>query len=163
MSTLRIRQAVRAILTTPDHAILLVRIEFPTETVWVLPGGGLDPGEDHLTALHRELHEEVGLVDMDIGPHVWTREQIVEFVDGDYDGQRDQYHHVPVATRFEPAPSMSWEDLRAERMHEIRWWTIDQIDEATASGVRFAPGRLGELVRRLATEGIPTAPIDTGV
>ena len=77
MSTLRIRQALRAVLVDPDHSILLVRIEFPTETVWVLPGGGLDPGEDHLTALHRELHEEVGLVDMDIGPHVWTREQIV--------------------------------------------------------------------------------------
>ena len=58
---------------------------------------------------------------------------------------------------------MSWEDLRAERMHEIRWWTIDQIEEATASGVRFAPGRLGELVRRLVTDGIPTTPIDTGV
>ena len=160
---LRIRQAVRAILTTPDDAVLLVRIEFPTETVWVLPGGGHDPGEDHLTALHRELHEEVGLIDVDIGPHVWTREQIVEFVDGDYDGQRDQYHHVPVAERFDPAPAMSWEQLRSERMHEIRWWTIEQIDAATSSGVRFAPRRLGELVRRLAGDGPPTQPSDTGV
>ena len=163
MSTLRIRQAVRAVLTTPDHDILLVRIEFPTETVWVLPGGGLDPGEDHLTALHRELHEEVGLVDMNIGPHVWTREQIVEFVDGDYDGQRDQYHHVPVTRRFDPVPAMSWEQLRSERMHELRWWTIEQIDAATSSGVRFAPGRLGEFVRRLAVDGPPAQPIDTGV
>jgi ADP-ribose pyrophosphatase YjhB (NUDIX family) len=163
MSPLRIRQAVRAVLTTPDHSILLVRFEFPTATVWALPGGGLDAGEDHVTALHRELHEEVGLVDMEIGPHVWTREQIVEFVDGDWDGQRDQYHHVPVAERFDPMPAMPWEQLNAERMHEIRWWSVDEIDDATSDGIRFAPGRLGELMRRLASTGLPDSPIDTGV
>jgi 8-oxo-dGTP diphosphatase len=163
VSSLRIRQAVRAVLTTPDHSILLVRFEFPTATVWALPGGGLDPGEDHVTALHRELHEEVGLVDMNIGPHVWTREQIIEFIDGNWDGQRDQYHHVPVPVRFEPTPALSWEQLRDERLHEIRWWSIEEIDAATSDGIRFAPGRLGELIRLLAEQGVPDAPIDTGV
>ena len=28
-----------------------------------MPGGGLEPGESHVDALHRELEEEVGLVD----------------------------------------------------------------------------------------------------
>ncbi len=42
--------------------IMLVRFEFPKGTVWSTPGGGLEPGEDHLDALHRELVEEVGLV-----------------------------------------------------------------------------------------------------
>ena len=163
MTALRIRQAVRAVLTTPDHSILLVRFEFPTATVWALPGGGLDPGEDHLTALRRELVEEVGLRDPEIGPHIWTRQQIVEFVDGDWDGQRDVYHHVPVPARFEPTPALSWEQLRAERLHELRWWTPDEIDAATADGVRFAPGRLGELLGDLAADGAPTSPIDTGV
>ena len=163
MTELRIRQAVRAVLTTPDHSILLVRFEFPTATVWALPGGGLDPGEDHLTALHRELHEEVGLVDMPIGPHVWTREQIIEFIDGNWDGQRDQYHHVPVPQRFDPRPALSRDQLRDERLHEIRWWTIGEIETATFDGVRFAPGRLGELARLLADDGPPATPIDTGV
>jgi 8-oxo-dGTP diphosphatase len=160
---LRIRQAVRAVLLTPDASILLVRFEFPTATVWALPGGGLDPGEDHLTALHRELHEEVGLVGAEIGLHVWTREQIIEFIDGDWDGQRDQYHHVPVPERFEPTPAMSWEQLRDERLHELRWWTIEEIAAATDAGTRFAPGRLAELVRDLADRGLPTNPVDTGV
>ncbi len=161
--SLRIRQAVRAVITTPHHEILLVRFEFPTATVWALPGGGLDPGEDHLTALHRELHEEVGLVDADVGPHIWTREQIIEFIDGNWDGQRDQYHHVPVSRRFEPTPALSWAQLRAERLHELRWWTIDEIRGATEDGARFAPGRLGELLRDLADTGPPSTPVDTGV
>ena len=163
MASLRIRQAVRAVITTPDNSLLLVRFEFPTATVWALPGGGLDPGEDHITALRRELYEEVGLVDVDLGPNVWNREQIVEFIDGNWDGQRDRYHHVPVDERFEPQPALSWNQLRAERLHELRWWTIDEIDVATAKGTIFAPSRLGELMHALRDDGPPDSPIDTGV
>ena len=150
-------------LTTPDHEVLLVRFEFPTATVWALPGGGLDPGEDHLTALHRELHEEVGIVDAEIGPHVWTREHVIPFIDGMWDGQRDQFHHVPIPERFDPTPALSWDDLRAERLHELRWWSIGDIAQATRSGTRFAPMRLAELLHDLADRGVPGTPTDTGV
>ena len=163
MTELRIRQAARAVLVTPDSSILLVRFEFPTATVWALPGGGLEPGETHRDALGRELDEEVGLVGMDVGPHIWTREQIIPFIDGMWDGQRDRYHHVPVPERFVPRPTLSWDQLRDERLHEIRWWTLDEIDVATFDGVRFAPGRLGALMHALVDDGVPDSPIDTGV
>ena len=157
------RQAVRAVLLTPDASILLVRFEFPTATVWALPGGGLEPGEDHLGALRRELVEEVGLADVELGPHVWSREHVVPFLDGRWDGQVDRYHLVEVPARFEPRPKLTWEQLRAERLHEVRWWTLDELDAATADGVRFAPARLGELARDLVESGPPTHPVDTGV
>ena len=160
-ASLRIRRAVRAVLLTPDSSLLLVRFEFPSGTVWALPGGGLDPGESHLAALHRELHEEVGMVAADVGPHVWTRLHVVPFVDGMWDGQEDRYHLVPVSDRFDPTPALSWDELRAERLHELRWWHVDQITAATDT--RFAPGRLAELVGSLAANGAPAAPIDTGV
>ncbi len=163
MTELRIRQAVRALLLTADASVLLCRFEFPTRTVWAVPGGGLDPGEDHVTALHRELAEEVGLRNVELGPHVWDREHIISFVDGQWDGQRDRYYLVAVEERFDPVPEMSWEQLREERLHELRWWTSDEIIVAASHGTRFAPGRLGELVRQLADEGPPSNPTDTGV
>lgn len=162
---LRIRQAVRALLVTPDHSVLLVRFEFATATVWALPGGGLEPGEDHLTALRRELIEEVGLSDVAIGPHVWTREHVIPFENGLWDGQRDVVHVVPTEL-FEPQPALSWEQLRAERLHEIRWWTFDEIDEVSAdpaATIVFAPRRMGELLRSLAHDGVPESPVESGI
>jgi 8-oxo-dGTP diphosphatase len=160
MTELRIRQAVRALLVTPDERVLLVRFEFPTRTVWALPGGGLETGEDHLTALRRELVEEVGLHDVEIGAHVWTREHVIPFIDGSWDGQRDQVHLV-ATEGFEPQPALSWDQLRAEHLHEIRWWTFAEVEQA--ADVWFAPRRLGELLRSLVDHGEPTTPVDTGV
>lgn len=163
MSDLRIRRAVRAVLVTPDQSILLVRFEFPDKTVWALPGGGLDPGETHLEALQRELIEEVGLHDVEAGPHIWTREHIIPFIDGQWDGQRDEFYLIAVAERFEPAPALTWEQLRDERLHELRWWTLDEIEAATAAGTLFAPQRLADVLGDLDPANPPATPIDTGV
>jgi len=160
---LRIRRAVRALLITPDAYVLLVRFEFPMRTVWALPGGGLDPGETHLDALRRELIEEVGLRDPVVGAHVWNREHIIAFEDGLWDGQRDRFYVVQAAERFEPTPALTWEQLRAERLHELRWWHVDDIERATVDGVSFAPRALGGHLRALITDGPPASPVDTGV
>ncbi|MET0662211.1 MAG: NUDIX domain-containing protein [Ilumatobacteraceae bacterium] len=165
MAELRIRQAVRALLVTPEQAVLLVRFEFATATVWALPGGGLEPGEDHVTALRRELIEEVGLHDAAIGAHVWTREHVIPFEDGMWDGQRDVVH-VVATEHFEPQPTLSWDQLRAERLHEIRWWTLDEIEAVSAdpaATVVFAPRRLAELLRLLQRDGIPESPLASGI
>ncbi|HUY47270.1 MAG TPA: NUDIX domain-containing protein, partial [Streptosporangiaceae bacterium] len=51
---------VRALLITPDDDLLTIqRIRPGQDPYWVLPGGGVEPGEDLETALARELREEI--------------------------------------------------------------------------------------------------------
>ncbi len=77
-----------------------------------------------------------------------------------HDGQRDRIYlvHHP---RFDPHPEIGWEQLRREFVHEMRWWTLDELD--APGDVGFAPRRLPELFRSLLDDGPPPAPIDTGV
>jgi 8-oxo-dGTP diphosphatase len=159
---LRIRTAVRALLLDPDDRVLLVRFEFPRVTVWATPGGGKEADEDDEVALRRELDEELGLTGITIGPHIWTRLHVIPFLDGNWDGQRDHIYLVR-SDRFEPSPRLSWEQLRAERLYEMRWWTMEEIDAAGAAGVRFAPRRLPVRLAALLAGGPPPYPVDVGV
>jgi 8-oxo-dGTP pyrophosphatase MutT (NUDIX family) len=158
---LRIRPAARAVIRTEDQQVLLVRFEFPAGRRWALPGGGVDPGESAVDALRRELVEELGLVDVQIGPHVWNRLHVVPFVNGLFDGQREEIFLVDVGTQFEPRPALTWEQLNAEFVHEIRWWSVDEIE--SASHEWFVPRTLGRLLRDLVEQGPPTEPIDVPV
>jgi ADP-ribose pyrophosphatase YjhB (NUDIX family) len=156
---LRLRAAVRALIVDDADATLLVKFVFPSGIeAWALPGGGLENGETAEDGLRRELHEELGLTDIPIGPHIWSRKHIIPMSTG-HDGQRDRIHLVRLP-RFEPQPLIGWERMRAEFVFEMRWWSLDEID---AAPVRFAPSRLGELYRALLVDGPPDHPIDTGV
>jgi 8-oxo-dGTP pyrophosphatase MutT (NUDIX family) len=156
---LRIRRAVRAVLLDPADRLLLVRFDFPTAVVWALPGGGVEEHEEPVDALRRELAEELGLVGADIGPHVWSRLHVIPMLDGQWDGQADQVHLVRTDA-FAPKPQIGWARLNAEYVHEIRWWTLDEVLASTAL---FAPRSLGGLLGRLLDDGPPAEPVDTGV
>ena len=160
MSDPRIRPAARALIVTPDQHVLLVRFEFPAGTRWALPGGGLDAHEDHRTALARELIEEIGLRDATIGPHIWTREHRIAFINGMWDGQREHIHLVEVPDRFEPSPTLTWDELNAEYLFEIRWWHRDEI---AASDATFVPTELTRHLADLLEGGIPSVPVNVGV
>jgi 8-oxo-dGTP pyrophosphatase MutT (NUDIX family) len=149
----RLRPAVRAVVLDPNDRVLLVRLAFPTGwDGWVLPGGGIEAGEDDLGALRRELAEEVGLLDAPVGPCLWHRE--VRFRFGDYEGQREHVHLVR-APAFEPTPLFDAAQLAAEHVVELRWWTIAEIG---ASGDVFSPPELGALLAELVRSGPPVAP-----
>ncbi len=156
---LRIRSAVRALVIDPEDRVLLVRFEFPGEgTRWALPGGGVEPNESDHEALQRELAEELGLLDASIGPHIWDRLHIVPFVSGEFDGQRERIYLVR-SRAFEPRPHMSWPELHAEFLFEIRWWHPHEL----AVGLPFAPQALHDHLHRLLRDGPPNQPVDVGV
>jgi ADP-ribose pyrophosphatase YjhB (NUDIX family) len=155
----RLREGARAVVLDPDDRILLVRFEFPDTVLWATPGGGVDPGETHEEAIVRELAEEVGLDEVELGPWIWTREHVIPFLDGKWDGQVDRF--VLVRThRFEPVPRFTPEQLAAEYVTGLRWWTAAEL---AASEELFAPRRLPELVAALLRDGPPGEPVDVGV
>ncbi len=155
---LRLRAAARAILLDPDDRVLLVRFRLPNGSIWALPGGGLEPGESHRHAAHREVAEETGLPhDELIGP-VWIRTAVFSLPGFDHDGQREEYF-VARATGTVIAPSMTAAELEAERLAGAAWWSVDDI---LASTEAFAPRAMGPLLAALLVDGPPPEPLLIG-
>ena len=160
MNELRLRLAIRAIVLDEDERVLLVRFDFGDRVVWATPGGGIEDRETDEQTLRRELLEEAGLEDFELGPLVWTRTHEFPLAGGRWDGQIERYYVVRTSA-FEPTPQLSWEELLREGMTGVRWWTLREL-EAAAETV-FAPRRLPSLVRSLVEDGLPAQPIDAGV
>jgi 8-oxo-dGTP pyrophosphatase MutT (NUDIX family) len=155
----RYRRGVRAVLLDEDDRVLLVRFRFPTGvSLWATPGGGIDRGESDEEALRRELAEEAGLHAFELGPLVWTRLHRWEDLNPRWDGQEERYYLVRVAA-FEPRPELTAEQLAAEYLYGIRWWTLDEL---ARSNEAFAPEGLPGLVGQLAREGPPAVPEPLG-
>jgi 8-oxo-dGTP diphosphatase len=146
------REGVRGLILDPAGRTLLVRFTFG---VWATPGGGLDPGESYAEALRRELAEEVGLDDPELGPCIWIREHPFDDMPG-FCGQRERIYLVRTPA-FAPAPRL---DLAAENVTDVRWWTLDELDLLEE---RTSPRRLRLLLRELLERGPPPAPVDVGV
>jgi 8-oxo-dGTP diphosphatase len=82
--------------------------------------------------------------------------QTALFPMGGWDGQVDHIH-LYRTERFEPSPRMSTAQLIAENIHDIRWWSPEEL---TSSNATFAPRSLPQLLHRLRQEGVPANPIE---
>jgi 8-oxo-dGTP pyrophosphatase MutT (NUDIX family) len=153
------RPAARVLLLDPVGRVLLIHLA-DAETAyawWTTPGGGILPGETAEEAARREVFEETGLRDVRLGPCVWRREVVYAWRGRRY-RQREQVFAARVAA-FEPTAA-GFEAGELELVPEHRWWTADEIE---ASGERFAPRRLGSLLRALLRDGFPPEPLEVGV
>jgi ADP-ribose pyrophosphatase YjhB (NUDIX family) len=163
-----LRRSVRAIILDEDDRILLCRFDFPHPAVpqralavWAAPGGGIEPGEDRLTALRRELREEIGLAITADPPHVWHQEVVAADIAPDFDGLVNDYYLIRT-NHFEPRGELTDDQLAEENLIAFRWWRLAEITGHTGPEL-FSPRDLTTPLTALLTTGTPDQPVLLGL
>ena len=66
---------VRVVIMDDNHRVLVVCQHHEDKDIWMVPGGGIEEGEDTLTASIREVMEETGL-EIEVGDLLWHVEEV---------------------------------------------------------------------------------------
>jgi 8-oxo-dGTP pyrophosphatase MutT (NUDIX family) len=165
--SLNLRTSARAIILDEADQVLLCRFVFPhpavpngAQAVWAAPGGGIEPGEDGLSALRRELQEETGLITSIDPPHVWHQVIVADHAPG-FDGMVNDYFLIR-ATHFEPRGEFTDDQLAAEHIATFRWWKLVEITNYAGPDL-FSPRGLATPLTDLLTSRIPSEPVTLGL
>ncbi|MGY1638734.1 (deoxy)nucleoside triphosphate pyrophosphohydrolase [Geodermatophilus sp. SYSU D00742] len=111
-------QVVGAALVDGDRVLVAQRSGGPYDGCWEFPGGKVEPGEDDLTALVREIREELGAV---VVPQAFLGEVVLDgVVAGGLPGAS--------TLRVWWARIADGGELTAHEHAELRWLTADELD-----------------------------------
>ncbi len=146
------RQAMRAILLTPENRVLLMRVDYGTGDWWITPGGGTEPGETPETTLRRELQEELGFALPALGPLVWRRRVLMTLPQ--YRWRQSEDYFLIETPEFLP---MVQDAPEAGTIREFRWWSLPELRH---SAERLAPDSLTRIVLDYRENGPPAGPLD---
>jgi 8-oxo-dGTP pyrophosphatase MutT (NUDIX family) len=144
------------VLLDPRDRILLLHGYEPADPAddwWFTPGGGLEDDETREQAALRELAEETGITEVELGPVLWQRHCSFPF-----DGRRwdqDEWYFLGRTDRTATAPA-GLTELERRSVRGLRWWTSAELSAARET---VYPTRLAELLRTLLDEGPPSAPV----
>jgi 8-oxo-dGTP pyrophosphatase MutT (NUDIX family) len=146
------------VVLDPSDRVLLINASDPARRSgagwWEVPGGGMDPGETSEQTVRRELWEEAGIRDAEVGPCIWV--QSVEFTFGGWRFEQDEYVHVARCDGTASGP-MGLEALEALAFGEQRWWSLDQALELRP---RTIPYRMLEFLPDVLSGRSFAEPID---
>lgn len=154
----RRRRAARALVFDPDDRLLLINALDPAARHagdwWEIPGGGIDPGESPEDAIRRELWEEAGISDAEIGPCVWV--QSVQFTFGGWHFDQDEWIHIVRCDGTARGPA-GLEALEQIAFGVQQWWHLDDVLEHQP---RTIPYRMTEFLPGLVEGRVPSTPLD---
>ncbi|GAA4900818.1 NUDIX hydrolase [Streptomyces coeruleoprunus] len=151
------RKAARVAVLAPDGAVFMFRYDNEEVGVhWALPGGGLDPGETPLEGALREVREETGWTDVEVGPLLCLWEH--DFTRAGVPVRQHEHIYVAEGPRRDPLG-----DLTAAHAEDAilrwRWWSPADLAAATEP---LWPPRLPELLEAVRRDGPPAEPVDFG-
>ncbi|MEW2467941.1 NUDIX domain-containing protein [Streptomyces sp. NPDC046994] len=152
ISTPPLRKAARAVVLDDEERILLLRYD-ENGGFWATPGGSLEDGEDHATAVLRELREELGIDEeaVELGAQLAERSKD-HLVGGREVRQVEKYFltRTPAAS-VDPAGATQPDNIR-----EHRWWTLADLRTTTDT---VYPLGLADLVTEVLEHGAPVRPV----
>lgn len=108
-----------------DGKLLLVRQGRPGHPRWMLPGGGVDPGESVTVALARELHEELGCAQVSVAEPCALVESIAP------ESHASGRHLIHLVFRVDvpdaDAIATGHPQVQDPAVQEVRWVARDEI------------------------------------
>ena len=151
-----LRKVARVVLLDPDDRILLLNghePDDPSDAWWFTPGGGLEGDESREQAALRELVEETGITDVELGPVLWRRMCSFPFAGRRWD--QDEWYFL-ARTSQTTTEATRLTELERRSVAGARWWTCEELALAHET---VYPTRLAELLSRLLDEGPPAGPV----
>lgn len=142
---MRERVTARVLLFDRRGRILLMKGRLPSDPgapgAWFTVGGGVEPGESLDAAAAREVAEETGFGDVEIGEVAWRGEQILH----DRKGRPVLFKETYFVARCAggEASRAGWQALEREFVDDMRWWTLDEL--AACAEPVFPEGLAGRL------------------
>lgn len=134
---------VRAVILDEQRRVLMVKQHHEGRDIWMVPGGGIEEGEDARTAGVREIREETGL-DVEIGKLIWH----VEEVSGER-GQRFVNFFLGTVKGGTLALGMDPEfDENSQVLREVRFMSEEEIRSLDALYPEYLKDELWRFLER---------------